>query len=105
RLREDGETTALREIVDAEIGTDVVDSPSEQLPISLSILEALREPALLLDPQMRIVAANQASLLFFQQEAVAIAGRPFFDHLPLAGDLGDVRDHLEKLFSGADKTP
>lgn len=54
---------------------------------------------------MRIVAANQASLLFFQQEAVAIAGRPFFDHLPVAGDLGDVRDHLEKLLSGADKTP
>src|SRR5690606_17696130 len=51
------------------------------------------------------VAANQASLLFFQQEAVAIAGRPFFDHLPVAGDLGDVRDHLEKLLSGADKTP
>lgn len=65
----------------------------------------MREPALVLDEQLRIVAANPAFLAFFNQEFSEVANRSLFDRLPLAGDPGDLRDQLDRLLQENGQSP
>ena len=97
--RIDGAVLAL---VDITAQTRATEQAERAERLSRSIVDTVREPLLVLDAELRVIAAGRSFLNFFRVSGEEVIGRRIYELGESQWDIPALRDLLEGVFPGDD---